>query len=601
MRQRMSGLFGCFRNVSYDTIHYALYCLLLTAVFCIWCNGILPRFTMIFFITLLTALMVFAVSPDWCVRSVRFKRSRARKVGLRRYKAVRRHRCRSSPISCFCRCLCNLIFSLMMLWAFQVAWTISSHTRNQRMHALNGNGGGSGGKGKGYNKGRGEQFKGTKGGSKSLTSPDTADVEREFRLSIQEALPEQARYRAQPSLLAEEWNAPIVPYQQLGSSGGISICPKHALPAVLRQVGHTARPCAVLLVESPDALGLKSYPRSIVSCSLSVAGNDCARERVTVQRFLVQLGFGPPVLRQVDGTEVRIDIHMRRMAAKFSVHRGWAPGEHPGNILVAHVQQWIPDIAIDQVQPRINGSFSFLCHSGQVDTLLQASGQDGVFYKQLDSDENFELVWLREGASLEEARRLATEDAASFGLAEKGKTGLLAVRFKTVDAASSFATRHSLFDSASVGRWKISGVPSSTGLHGLCELLHARKWTGIDIIYMDDRQAIFHSTTMGDASALFYTHDGQPHPIKFKAVNSVSQKMAKAARAAAESSATAKSSTQNMPSSQSLRQQQQQSFLQKVVSEAASRSIHNAPASPRRSSAEKRTATRTGETPDAKK
>ena len=321
------------------------------------------------------------------------------------------------------------------------------------------------GKGKGYNKGRGEQFKGTKGGSKSLTSPDTADVEREFRLSIQEALPEQARYRAQPSLLAEEWNAPIVPYQQLGSSGGISICPKHALPAVLRQVGHTARPCAVLLVESPDVLGLKSYPRSIVSCSLSVAGNDCARELVTVQRFLVQLGFGPPVLRQVDGTEVRIDIHMRRMAAKFSVHRGWAPGEHPGNILVAHVQQWIPDIAIDQVQPRINGSFSFLCHSGRL-TPFTGFWAGWCVYKQLDSDENFELVWLREGTSLEEARRLATEDAASFGLAEKGKTGLLAVRFKTVDAASSFATRHSLFDSASVGRWKISGVPSSTGLHG---------------------------------------------------------------------------------------------------------------------------------------
>lgn len=44
---------------------------------------------------------------------------------------------------------------------------------------------------------------------------------------------------------------------------------------------------------------------------------------------------------------------------------------------------------------------------------------------------------------------------------------------------------------------------------------------------MDGRHAIFHANTMGDPSSLFFTLQGQAHPIQFKALNSLAKTAAK--------------------------------------------------------------------------
>ena len=75
-----------------------------------------------------------------------------------------------------------------------------------------------------------------------------------------------------------------------------------------------------------------------------------------MQRWLVQLGFGPAVYRVAPGTEIALDTKMRRMSAKFST------GERPSNALVNHIAKYISEFAVDSVVARLNGTFTFLCH-----------------------------------------------------------------------------------------------------------------------------------------------------------------------------------------------------------------------------------------------
>ena len=71
--------------------------------------------------------------------------------------------------------------------------------------------------------------------------------------------------------------------------------------------------------------------------------------------------------------------------------------------------------------------------------LLRASGQHGVFLKSQSPDvEPLELLWLEPGTSLETALPYA-EDRRTFGLAEKGATGLLALRFRDPAILSTYA------------------------------------------------------------------------------------------------------------------------------------------------------------------
>ena len=140
-------------------------------------------------------------------------------------------------------------------------------------------------------------------------------------------------------------------------------------------MGYTAHPSAIIVVQHPDELGLHAYPRSLVSCSLSISSQGGKREIINITRWLVQLGFGPQVERVV---EVHVATHMSKMTAHFSVQRGWPDDVHPAKLLTTHLGKFVSDFAIDQIQPRMNGTFAFLCHTDKIDTLLKASGQDGI-------------------------------------------------------------------------------------------------------------------------------------------------------------------------------------------------------------------------------
>ena len=56
----------------------------------------------------------------------------------------------------------------------------------------------------------------------------------------------------------------------LSASGGIAIVPKDALRSVVDRLGYSSKPTGILVVQSPDELGLEGCPRSLVACSMSV-------------------------------------------------------------------------------------------------------------------------------------------------------------------------------------------------------------------------------------------------------------------------------------------------------------------------------------------
>eukprot|EP00971_Amphidinium_carterae_P036671 720716-Amphidinium_carterae.1 len=99
------------------------------------------------------------------------------------------------------------------------------------------------------------------------------------------AVPDTFKRRADPLLLQNEWSAGIRHYEEIDSRGGVAICPKSALPAVLRRVGSSSRPTALLLTQKPSELGIRGCPSALVRCTYSVMDSDGLRSEVPVQRW----------------------------------------------------------------------------------------------------------------------------------------------------------------------------------------------------------------------------------------------------------------------------------------------------------------------------
>ena len=161
------------------------------------------------------------------------------------------------------------------------------------MHSVHGNG--AKGKGKGKPKGKNaEQNPNAASQYGQMTSSQADYNDREFRNAITAAMPEEARLRAQSQLLDEEWSVPVVPPQCLGKRNAIALVTKDELREVLERVQFTTGSVAALLTEHPTALGLIGYEATRVRCTLLALGPENERVKVTVNRWLVQLGFGPP-------------------------------------------------------------------------------------------------------------------------------------------------------------------------------------------------------------------------------------------------------------------------------------------------------------------
>lgn len=428
-------------------------------------------------------------------------------------------------------------------------WSISRKCRNRLAHMLVGNGA------KGQQKGKNSKSAGS-------TAPTNEWMdEQQFLESVRAAQPQAAQLRAQTTLLPSEWNVEVVHHQCLTARGGVSVVPRNALATVIERVGYTGHATAAVVVQPPDQLGLKAYVRDSIICSLLVPGLNGEVKTVQATRWLVQLGFGPKVEMVAEGTEVNMPLHMIKMVCRLSILRGWSPGFHPAAIFMEQISSHVQEAAVDQLIAREDGTCTFLCHDSCVEKLLKASGRNGTYFKVHKDDMAFselDLLWLPETMSFEEGLAHAT-DARAFGLTEKGKSGRLALRFKNQEDCSAFAKEKGLPDFSHLGRFKITGVPVTAGLHGLAELLIQRKWQVEQIVFMDDTHAIFLAASRGLDDPLFWKSGSQPRQIRFKALNSIARTMAATAASAA-SAARSRTFPAVTP-----KQKQKQDFVRSLV------------------------------------
>ena len=303
-------------------------------------------------------------------------------------------------------------------------WFVSRATRNKFAHAMTGNGapGGRKGNSKGKGKGKVSEPASSNYATGPLQTPLPADNQLQaVKQAVLSVLPEAARLRAQSTLVESEWTVPVFHHQPLGKQPGIAVVPKHSLASVTQQVGFTSHSVAVIVTENPDNLGLRGCVREKVNCLFSVMGDDRVSTETVVTRQLVQLGFGSSVAQAMMGQQVDMLTTMKRMQIKLPERLGWPAGPFPASIIMHELEQIAPSHAIDDIICRQGDTATFLVHGSYVDTFLKASGKRSTFLKIVQDTSDFEVLWVEEGVSIDDAIKLSDHEDA-YGVVSKGKS-----------------------------------------------------------------------------------------------------------------------------------------------------------------------------------
>jgi len=467
-------------------------------------------------------------------------------------------------------------------------WTMSRRLRNKLAHTMNGNG--SKGKSKGKNK--------TARTDAPSDQPMIATRENisenndyELRAAIEAALPEAAKLRTQTQLIASEWNVPAIPYQSMGKHDGVALVPKKALPMVLGQVGWTSCRVAALVTEDPIHLGLRGFTRAHVRCSASVIDENNERVIITITRWLVQLGYALPVEQLMAGEQVNMYVTMRKFQIRLPQEYGFPSPPFQAAFVVQQLAKWVPTEAIADVVCRVNDTATFMVHSDYVQTLLEASGREGMFMKDKDGSTDYFLLYLDEEFSLEEAVKLAEADTVC-GVCRKGvgTRPRFALRFAKESDLRMFAQDNHLLDTSSHAKWKVQGISPVIGTCGLLAFLTERGFENIDILYQKDLCATFSAEVSGNINDSYCITGGTRFQLRFKATNKVAQDHAKTK---SQSSQAAK--RQGAPT-QSARSAAQQLFYQQHTIKQQSQNISADP----KNAPKRIQQTKTGLTPERK-
>ena len=369
-----------------------------------------------------------------------------------------------------------------------------------------------------FNKGKG------KGKSKQ-----TLDPEAEYQSAIRAALPSAARIRMIPTLDPQEWNCPIKQFHDLSATGGVAIAYKDHIPQILQQVGYTLQPTAIVTTQHPRAYGLAGYLSHSIQCTFHIRSGDAEITSTQVKRHLIQLGFGDSVIQSAQGDLVHIPITMHKMVAKFPPSFDWFPEMITGSSVSSLLQEHVREAAIEDILVRPDMySVTMFIHESEVDKLLRASGKHGVFYKMHKSSQfrpSFELCWLEDGTTLKDALWLRN-NPDMYGIAAKNTKSKIrfAIRFLDVPSLQAFCQEQGAVDRSKLGRWKITGIPSTAGATGVMALLQSREWKEVEILYLNEKECIYVSASRGKCEDMFYNiGGGHKQQLRIKALNKVAE------------------------------------------------------------------------------
>eukprot|EP00971_Amphidinium_carterae_P332592 6466809-Amphidinium_carterae.1 len=275
---------------------------------------------------------------------------------------------------------------------------------------------------------------GGKKGKGKAAPPTPEDVERQLRHDIQLALPIPAKRRAATRLLAEEWDAPTVPYDSINHLGGITYIPKSEVAAALARIGSTRQPTALVTSESPEALYMRGYPSEHLWLGLLVLEGSTERQ-VRARKHVIQVGFGEPVRQRALGDEIQLPAFSERLVFKL---RSEAGGVIPldGSELYRLLEQHTRAEFVENLVIRQGGdSITAMVAKHAVPVLLKASGRDGLFIKKQGDSDTMELLWLESQTSLATALHMSHSDPNALGVAAKqsAEGRRFAIRFQSAE------------------------------------------------------------------------------------------------------------------------------------------------------------------------
>ena len=114
-----------------------------------------------------------------------------------------------------------------------------------------------------------------------------------------------------------------------------------------------------------------------------------------------------------------------------------------GSTVTSLLQEHVHEAAIEDilVRPEMY-SATMLIHQSEVDKLLRASGQNGVFYKMHKSSQfrpSFELCWLEDGIALKEALTLCNKPEM-YGTAAKNTKSKIRFAIRFLDSRCCYSS-----------------------------------------------------------------------------------------------------------------------------------------------------------------
>eukprot|EP00435_Cladocopium_sp_Y103_P027411 s765_g6.t1 len=368
-------------------------------------------------------------------------------------------------------------------------------------------------------------------------------ADRQYKARVREALPEAAWIKNAAVLVPGEWTARACHPHELTAAGGVSYVGKDSVPDVLRRIGYTQSPCAIVTTQPAKELGIP-YPSVDVRCSLEVSNPEGAREIVEVSKFLTQIGYGSPVELATTGPCLVAPRTMHKCVARFDIPTGLQEGELTGRIVSDAVSKHINPAFFVDVNARQDNTATLMVQDVAVYDLLRASGQQHVYYRLHSTDpdaEALEIIWLPEQISHSDALQLVSAEK-TFGLAlKRGASGpRYGLRFNSTEEMNAYAAKYSLGDKHKWGRFRASNIPSSVGLRGLHDMLSPQGWAIEEIEYFGDTGVVFLASAKGDHDQMhFIDHNKRKIPVMIKALNSRAKDMAKTHAQAAASKAKA--------------------------------------------------------------
>lgn len=380
-------------------------------------------------------------------------------------------------------------------------------------------------------------FEGVRNAMSAMTlDPDENDLL--FKNDVQNSIPAKQWSKAIPMLVQNEWRDKVRTAEGLDHRGGVALVKKNELAQVLRQVGQTLSPTAILTMQPASQLHMKGYLSNEVTCSLNVTEDDGTKKVIEVQRWLTQLGVDAEVQMSTDGlTMIQEASAMVKVNVTFDTDQGWTNVR--GINIADYLKRLIPQSAFSQISVREGtGTATVMVQKDSLLPLLRKAGIGHVYTKINASEQaelQLDLLMLKDGTTHSEAISLSEKYDKSYGIAKKSSKEVprFALRFSQdaegIGAMKKAAEELGIQEQLTMGKYKITGVQSHIGASGIKQMMSQIQWAITEVVYCEENHAVVNATDCPKENKIgSKTKAGVKYVIHIKAMNEQARKAFKA-------------------------------------------------------------------------